>query len=133
MNDALRVSVIKRTGNPGKDTQGPFHWHRGFLGAKNVTEGLGRYELHHNVGGSLLLGKVEGGDDIGVSQPTRRLGLTQQSSPLFFKLLGRDVFPEVDDLDRDHAAQECIESAVYKTHAAAPDFFLEFVSSEATH
>ncbi len=93
---------------------------------EQVLEFLAPDELHGNVGGAVFLAVVVDGDDAGMGDPARRLGLALEARQDAFHLLGVEQ-RGLDGLDRDRAFDLRIESLEYDTHGALTKYRLDLI------
>ena len=92
--------------------------------AQDRRQGPAVDELHHDEIGAVVLAPVEDGDDVGVREVGRRLGLPAEA--LHEGPVHRELGEE--HLERDRAVQELVPGAVHLGHAATCHQMRELVS-----
>ena len=115
VDDAARVGVVERLAEVGADLADLAVAERAVVGEPGQGRALD--QLGDEQGVAVLLAHLVEGDDAGVVEPRRRLGLAQHPPPGLAALLDR--------LDRDRALEAAVPGLVDDAEAAAADAALD--------
>ncbi len=131
VDDALLVGAVQAVGD--LDDEPDRFFDRPFL-----ARGEDRFQagpihiLHGDIEDAVVLAHVVDGDDVGMSDIARRLGLAQEALLGFNPLFGLAVHIEADGLDGHRPVDERIEALVDDPHGTAADFLDDRVFADAT-